>query len=119
MKELTLEHLSAHLPYGIDVVNAYGNVVKNISPNTFIGEYNVFIGLDKDCKLILRPLSDLYKEENSIGGAIAMRTYNMLKRGHNVYTLSFGIVSDLCKYHYDVFNLIPQGLAISIHDIKQ
>lgn len=79
---------------------------------------------------ILRPLSDLVKDEYFselyllIGGG--WRDYETFKKGmldHYLYTpveaMSFRVVQLLLSMHFDCFNLIPNNLAIDINTLNQ
>jgi len=58
--KLELKHLSFYFN-GLKAVNAFGNVVI-ISHQNYFNDYNEFIGLNENCKIVIRPLSDLTKE---------------------------------------------------------
>ena len=75
----------------------------------------------KDIKLILHPLSDLMKEIEHNGEKF-IPSKRIFEEGYGSYTLSyakdhiegisFGFMQRLIEWHFDVFGLIEQGLAI-------
>ena len=134
--KLELKHLAPYLPYGLkieyfyDLVGKFGGYMESNLHNPIKVFYNgqdnrnleaemtneIFMVFE-DVKPILRPLSDLTKDELSIFSS-SFRSWCLAKE------FSFDFVwkndLDLCfKYHIDVFGLIPAGLAVSIHDVGQ
>lgn len=120
--ELELKHLAPYLPYGLKLSYNSGDLTFT-EPLTMAG--SVIIESDKHClaygsfKPILRPLSDFNGSEadeeinsNSLRGYISVHD--------KFYNLDFMIYSDvqtLIKHHFDVFGLIPAGLAIDINTL--
>lgn len=130
--KLELKHLAPYLPYGL--IYVYDG--KKYKCSSTIGLK--FIGYDDnqdswhyvdDCKPILRPLSDLTKEIEVNGEKfVPIEKYNYLRfeeisnynGGQNV--LNFIQVREhnlLLEMHFDVFGLIPQGLAIDINTLER
>lgn len=93
----------------------------------------------QSCKPILRPLSDLTKEIEHNGEkfvpmekAVTMRgssinhlsdsgkqsAANALIRDISSQKLSYGYVEILISWHFDVFGLIEQGLAVDINTVN-
>jgi hypothetical protein len=140
--KLELKHLAPYLPYGLKAVNTYGLLV-NVLPHHYINEYGDYLGLAEGCKLVLRPLSDLTKEmyyklsktndsdnfgfwygrDNSnnkteyIYHSGYVGRYYYLSDGYE--RLSYGMIQFLLKNHFDIFNLIHQGLAIDINTLNK
>ncbi len=135
MKNLTLEHLSSYLPWGLDVeIESVDG--KEILPLTAITvkDGNEIITLsntdyylcspednDFNIKPILRPLSDLtikYYWDNLKDGdcELSEEKINEIKssaRGYlKLYQLNY-----LFKHHFDVFGLIESGSALNINDM--
>jgi hypothetical protein len=98
-EKLTLEHLAAYLPYGVEILqpDAEGR-------NTFTLDVEGLRIMEvqgfEHFKLKLRPVSDL--EHNT---------------PEYLQGCMYSYVQYLLSNHYDVFGLIPKGLAVSIHDI--
>ena len=173
-KELTLEHLAPYLPYRLKFYCKHTKeswVKKEYSIYTIVGLKGkdncdllllssvgvpMWYGSEslKDSfeisKPILRPLSDLKKEEYSLkikswfisDGEVQLSIYQNTKvwtltatyklsgetftdivvnsdirRG--IFNTDYSIVVNLLKNHFDVFDLIDQGLAIDINTLKK
>ena len=78
----------------------------------------------KDIKPILRPLSDLTKDEysfiyeyemgyDSLEDFLKLDNESMLKN-----KFSYEFLTELFHYHFDFFGLIPEGLAIDINTLS-
>ena len=87
----------------------------------------------KDFKPILRPLSDLTKEIDYNGdkfiaqrrtsvwlehGVYVSRGINLIANRIRTNTITYSDMELLISLHFDVFNLIPEGLAIDINTIE-
>lgn len=136
-----LEHLTPYLPYGLKVVHIFrekkeyhkligieynnaiivsvGSYLQN--KNTYGKRINVDIGRIKP---ILRPLSDLTKEEYFSVWKFEMDEESLIfhfldldfeSRFLDKYSLSFW--NDLLSKHFDIFGLIEKGLAIDINTL--
>ena len=132
--KLELKHLAPYLPYRLKVLS-YQRVksLRSLSSDTLYLYGNVLKGYTyKECKPILRPLSDLtkdlYQDEILIrwgGGLSEKATVKWLKAVTDEMKLTaynalrFDFVEFMLEHHFDIFNLIPQGLAISINDINK
>ena len=120
----------------------------SIKSNSVETEHRVYCQI-ANCKPILRPLSDIDKElsfdgkfgfipskrlsdeylnfsywgENTIGKGILNEKHKMINlcfiANEIVGECPLAIYEQLLEWHFDVFGLIPAGLAISIHDVKQ
>lgn len=124
---LELKHLSPYLPYELKVV-----YIEECNIETIIGLNIETITTDcDDCdydelKPILRPLSDLSKQID--GNVNNVRYYSMLKSCYsesdiaNVkdfpLTQKYEDFQIMLSYHFDVFGLIPAGLAIDINTLE-
>jgi hypothetical protein len=142
--KLELKHLAPYLPYKLKCLYTHTNKIGTISNIYTIGEgYN-----DDDLKLsidysegehiwmfkpILRPLSEFeydhivqIKEHLGIGQwCDYYDTYfdawfdDIANIDKLVLQCPYEIMQFFLKCHFDIFNLIPQGLAISINDINK
>jgi hypothetical protein len=135
--KLELKHLAAYLPYNLRVKHAskLGNIKKEsiltISDYPWLFRQAYF-------KPILRPLPDLTKEIEINGQKFfPINEYFLLFGGgvnaasvinwknsfvdNILYTpyvsLSYGILEKLFEWHFDVFKLIENGLAIDANKV--
>jgi len=119
MKTLTLEHLSFYLPYRVKVsrihILHHGNGIGSISHVLTSDKY----------KLRLHPLSN-YKDINSRASmklACDLDTLwdisELANQKQSVSSLDFGTAQFCAQQHIDIFNLIPDGLAVDINTLKR
>lgn len=102
--KLELKHLCAYLPYGLEMIHEKGT-----THILTVGNFGYRL---LDSKPILRPLSDLTRlgsNERWWRDQIAL----------GIERISYCDFEELLKEHYDVFNLIPEGLAVDINTIKK
>ncbi len=139
--ELEAKHLCPYLPYGLklqyivrDKLISTG-IMKSIIHNdsethptkiniNYQGEEHIWM-----FKPILRPLSDIDKELfiNGSFGFIPINYFlgedsDLILNAIQIKDLSFipyNLINKLFEWHFDVFGLIPAGLAVSIHDVGQ
>ena len=131
MREITLKELAAYLPYGLKVSKIHVlNTGKGIGsiPHMLTTKNNNY-------KPILRPIADV---ENDIiiqnGETVnvldimnrfwevewmgATEKFELLEGGLNIILsaeeLPYDLVQILLSYHFDVFGLIPDNLAIPV-----
>lgn len=121
-KELIVKDLSARLPYEPIVYweNCnYGDKIKNVVSIDIFGMVNDEFSVE-ECKPYLRPMSSMTEEEREFLNRKALE--NSLKcieeeDPKKVFLLRVKQDAEelayLYKHHYDVFGLIPAGLAIS------
>lgn len=135
--ELELKHLAAYLPYYIDVLNLRtGNVACLNSHYDGSDEKDESIWM---FKLILRPMSDLTKEiehngerfvpikwlnSNKSVTLVSGRytngnevVFNTRVNSSNIRFWEYCIIEKLLSWHFDIFNLIPSGLAVDVNSI--
>jgi len=134
--KLELKHLAGYLPYGLKVYREN----KSIESDTFLivgaSKINVFLqnnGLAvvdmERIKPILRPLSDLTKEIEVNGEKFVPIEYNAFKHSkediiefQNKFIhykgMKFGIIERLLEWHFDIYGLIENNLAIDKNTIK-
>lgn len=132
--KLELKHLAPYLPYGLKVNNNEVNLLMVIDVRDYYKPKDL-ISLDSVVgstylKPILRPLSDLWSnnaiEEDRdqlsewdierIQDALAFIPMGLIHKSI-VDKLNYDSVEYLLSKHYDVFNLIPEGLAIDINTL--
>jgi hypothetical protein len=148
MKTLTIEHLSAYLPYGVnvmyesfngDVATACLNGVEKYG-NTYDDEWDVYLGdknvnsgrrdkrHDVKIKPLLRPLSQLTETIEHNGERLVpslriddmgCRVHSLTYDGIGVFALPYWVVCELHHFHFDTFGLIESGLAEPIPSIPQ
>lgn len=132
MKQLTRKELSAYLPYGLKVQWIREDDNKVITSVLTISDYPFLITRNR-AKPILRPLSDLTKEHKTDIGriitdrdsdfheALAIDAAEAWIRGGMRPVMSLKTALKVTEYlfsiHADVFNLIPQNLAIDLNTL--
>ncbi len=134
--KLELKHLAPYLPYGLKIethkiVTTLFSVNPDYGTVKFIDKdrepYNTAL---KNIKPILRPLSDLIKDEffNElfilIGGRF--KNYKHFKDemlDNYLYSspklMSYRVFELLVSLHFDVFGLIEKGLAVDVNTLKE
>ena len=136
MKQLTIEHLSAYLPYGVKVVPIYGGYGILEADNI-----DHILRSKKPARMALRPLSDLTKQITHNGGTFVPLNWihentpikavlctdtegkaglfcdNIQSSHYNAWPHS--LVRTLLHLHFDVYNLIEAGLAIDINTLSK
>jgi hypothetical protein len=139
MKTLELKHLAPYLPYDLQLIDKEGNIRYLRAKAEGFEDISIDYVEYWKAKPILRPLSDLIKQLEYRG---KLHTYSEILEKINLeevggyamidfsYWLSLAntkILSGGCPYwmmekffewHFDVFGLIPAGLAIDINTIK-
>ena len=130
--KLELKHLGPYLPYGLKVVSKRNRIQKM---GVYSGiEYGVSVCdigfvLNNDLKPILRPINELTVDDlkRMLGEYVTDFDYSNYKifilKVNNIFDgqlepLDYCQTQELFAEHWDLFQLIPQGLAISIHDVK-
>lgn len=136
MNQLKLEHISPYLPYQLKYKDCYGNIgtlrkIEVDSPsNSRVDAFNHGgLGLF-NLKPFLRPLSDLNNEIEHNGEKFT--PYDWLEEKY--YTLDlhkqceiiiedyrwinhceYGLIQHLLEWHFDIYNLLEDGLAINFN----
>jgi len=140
--KLQLKHLAPYLAYGLkmqfiirDVVEKTGTLTRITHDQELTHPTKIAIDYDDSehiwmFKSILRPMSDLVKEDflNLYYQAVDEKTddswlLEAIEGGHNfIYAdfqnLTYRSISFLFEHHFDVFGLIDAGLAIDINTIQ-
>ena len=119
-KDLLLKDLCARLPYGIICEDGYGNVLELNGidkPNTatFKCSDKTFWTTDLDkCKPYLFPLSSMTEEQKKEYRKVCELDTEILSK-HPMDETPFPALYNshdwLNKYHFDIYGLIPIGLA--------
>ena len=124
--KLEQKHLAPYLPYGLKIkvidTNFYKYDVMTLCDKSGLSNIGLSDLLDEpqDFKPILHPLSDLTKEIEVNGEKFVPRDkfygnpldYKILDNNYNV-------VQKLLEWHFDVFGLIENGLAVDINTLKK
>jgi hypothetical protein len=132
MNKLTIKELAPYLPYGLKVQWIREDDNEVITSVLTISDYPFLITRNK-AKPILRPLSDLTKEIVHNGERVVpvewledkYYTLGLHKQceklaedsrwvNHSDYLL----IMHLLEWHFDIFGLIEQGLAIDINQLN-
>jgi len=129
--ELKKEYVTPYLPFSIKVVmegkktNVAWVSTKNIAvirPNG-IGEYKKIAWkyAHHNIKLILKPLNNLKSDDIEIVAELICFTRPHLKDYINKsgwQNLPYKYFQILLENHYDVFELIPKGLAVDVNSLS-
>jgi hypothetical protein len=122
---LTLEHLAPYLPYKL-VIKRKDYIHKNLF---LLGiEFNDIIHqIGKTpiiyVKPILRPLSDFYDInapafiDTNFDISTQLVLVDLCSKKQHYSGVRYSDMQDFLREHIDVFNLIEQDLAVSIHDV--
>lgn len=124
--KLKLEHLAPYLPYGLISVDYFDGIElkRKIVPSNIMG----FVDGGTKAKPILRPLSDFTKEIEVNGEKFVPKDklfhsdnrWIQFKKSitkNAIHCEPYYIVENLLKWHFDVFGLIEQGLAVDINTL--
>lgn len=131
--KLELKHLAAYLPYGLKIFNTYSDKTEillscNKEMITLFGNYKTISSqyMYSECKPVLRPLSDLTKEIEVNGQKfVPSKEYHYLRfdeiSNYKGGSSTLGFIQAreqdiLLEWHFDIFGLIDNNLAININD---
>lgn len=127
--KLELKHIAPYLPYGLRLTNSSHPMNGRMCELLSKYDYNTI-------RPILRPLSDLIPvEEDDINDMVLINLVNGADQHCDAYDewrdsyldnpeqmrilqAPYEVFEELIKQHYDVFGLIPAGLAIDVNTIK-
>ena len=157
MKKLKIKHLAAYLPYGLKFISGmdvpfdehYENPKWTLNGvSEMFGDYCLLTKESSDayvidsCKPILRPLSDLTREEYwSLSGKDSSKTFGFHYGKYNGYDkrefiyregysskkyflkdgsgqFDYHMMEFFFEHHFDIFGLIEAGLAIDINTLN-
>lgn len=124
--KLELKHLAGYLPYGLKLHDIYVNTTYKTLMNCEMLDY--LINSDNECvKPILKPLSDLTKEIEVNGEKFVpinnLIGYGIIKHSNNhfieldFYKIVYNDMIKLLEWHFDIYNLIENNLAIDKNTI--
>ena len=121
--KLELKHLAPYLTHKLKAKNCFNEIVEvkgiqfgNESCNnvlwTFEKNGDYLQGYLYQCKPILKPLSDLPKNEfiSELGSFSERYKFN-------IDEVNYSFIEKLLKKHFDVYRLIDAGLAIDINTL--
>lgn len=114
--KLELKHLVGYLPYGLKV--QYKSTYNDCLKIRDLEIYNVSYSLLMQDKPILRPLSDLTKEEINM---FSIDFKVMIKSKKKIDIKNYTTLNEaewLFENHFDIHGLIPAGLAIDINTLQ-
>jgi len=142
--ELELKHLAPYLPYKLKVWEGYEGDYENIIRvmNLEDGRSGSWVGIKAVLKShnggysyyrpILRPLTDFGKEIDY--GKVKINLLDFVKgkdplgdffleydnviKVKKIPVQQYRVIDLMLRYHYDIFGLIKEGLAIDINTLK-
>lgn len=116
-KDLLLKDLCTRLPYGVKVQCLSHQIplkILSINPNgvTWVtGDKGYPFEVDwKDCKPYLFPISSMTEEQSEE----LMKLINTGQNDNNEFMRSLCSIEFYHKHHFDIYGLIPMGLAIDV-----
>lgn len=125
--KLEKKHWSSYLPYDVKIVESYwsNRFLEQVTETAILDLDNIDMYFkNEDAKLILRSMSDLYKEIE-----VNCETFTPAERIKKMYPVdtfsstnnsaqwSYRIVRQLLEWHFDIYGLISEGLAINIKEL--
>lgn len=111
--KLELKHLTPYLPYNLKMY--WENLDGQIRDPYILLPSAIDHIIDFQNKPILRPLSDLTKEIEWEDGKYMMTDHDDFDLEEETY----GVIQDYLSRHFDIFSLIPKGLAIDINTLDK
>lgn len=127
MRKLELKDIAPYLPYGVLVtMDGWDNYLKLVADRYELDTYEMSINLvlELQPKLILHPISDLTKEIEINGekfvplDKLGWNSYSHIKDGYDMTGIAYSYIEKLISWHFDVFGLIPEGLAYDINTLE-
>ena len=137
--KLELKHLAPYLPYGLQMYCETMNGLETFKWTLLPNNIEDVLGFQN--KPRLRPLSDLteninlhddfyavpienmtgYKLDGSISDApiTVKHLYGCSKGKIKAKFLDYWVITQLLEWHFDVFGLIPEGLALDYNDFSE
>ena len=132
--KIEIKHLAPYLPYKLMAYTMFDRtpLFREIVPSNIMA----FVDGDTEAKPILRPLSDLTKEIDVDGEKfvpmeripreIGIEWCDLYSESMDclenhpdkVLMMPYEIFQVLLKLHFDVFGLIPAGLAVDINEVQ-
>ncbi len=125
MSKLELKHLAPYLPYRLKTVNFNTNgLLKNPLCSEMIPtNILAFVDGSTESKIVLRPMSDLIgyliDEDISVYKKLSIRTRSDWEyESPTIKKWSYEDIIILLQHHFDIFGLIPKGLAVDINTLS-
>ena len=130
--KLELKHLAPYLPYDLicEVKDQGKTKHAKLSGAYIDNSYAFFDTVESEhgydsIKPILKPMTDILKpinnDETNVTYASELKLYTNADKQYAI-TMTLGLsheaINELFKWHFDVFGLIPEGLAIDINTLK-
>ena len=130
--KLELKHLAPYLPYDLicEVKDQGKTKHAKLSGAYIDNSYTFFDTVESEhgydsIKPILKPMTDILKpinnDETNVTYASELKLYTNADKQYAI-TMTLGLsheaINELFKWHFDVFGLIPEGLAIDINTLK-
>jgi len=123
-EKLTLEQIAPYLPYNPFIWHL-GTKTKSkltiiyFNSDSYCNVRELLNEKSEWYKLILRPLND-YNKIDAILDEFSENTLRDFKKGleSGKIILPYEIAVLFFKNHIDLFNLIPQGLAVNMHELN-
>lgn len=140
--KLQLKHIAPYLPYELKAVKGITRIkltavnleLPQIYHTSYLGSRLRVVSDINSIKPILRPLSDLTKEIE-VNGIKMNPITNLKTQGYHlnfddeftfedfiksdILNNSYGFIDLLIKWHFDVFGLIENGIAVDINTLNQ
>lgn len=117
--KLELKHLAGYLPYEVKIYACHNEYVLELEEDCNSEGISVRETIENYHKPILRPLSDLTKEIEVNGEKFVPNNWFGRKglKLESIQDEKFHIVQKLLQWHFDIYGLIENGLAIDINTI--
>jgi len=118
--KLELKHLAGYLPYKLKGIMYYGGCVRE-DVELGLMDIPVWLNGSYPIKPILRPLSDLTKEDwNSVFvDSDIDNILSIYQSDRHFGCVEYYLVNILLSHHFDIYGLIENGLAIDINTLEK
>ena len=122
MEKLELKHIAPYLPYSLQ-----GLLIEKNDDCFIVGASEDYVFTDSfydeldysEIKPTFRPIEDLYNENTDCGIKI-VQYFNFRTNSKIDYTnFPYKVMEELFRNHFDVFGLIPKGLAVTYLDVAR
>jgi len=126
--KLELKHLASYLPYDLLITkDDWDNYMKLTLCSNYLSDaknkYDIGIidTLSFQAKPILRPLSDLTKEDwnNVFVNSDIDNILSIYQSDKHLGCVEYYLVNLLLSHHFDIYGLIENGLAIDINTLNK
>ena len=125
MEKIEFQHLTPYLPFGLKIECQKGSsdfCFKGLQNNLSI--FNIEKIEGETWKPLLHPISNLDTEHilNDLGGKLSDNIFDFTiyfdsdnsNKDVAILQAPYPVIEWCLKHHYDVFGLIPSGLAVSL-----